>query len=86
MRQRVPSHFNCSLPKTRLAYFHIHHTGASGVLCVVGVVQTVVQMCCPQRLEVNTEKTCHLFMSREHDTRQNHNIKAANISFENLAK
>jgi len=53
---------------------------------VVGVVQTVVQMCCPQRLGVNTGKTCHLFTCHKHETRQNHNIKAANKSFENLAK
>jgi hypothetical protein len=43
-------------------------------------------MCRPQRLEVNIEKTYHIFMSHEHSTRRNHNIKAANRSFENLAE
>ena len=56
---------------------------SSAVICVV---QTVVQLCCRQRLEVNTEKTYHVFISHEHNTRQNHDIKAANKSFENLAK
>ena len=66
------------------------HTCLWLVMCrssaVVGVLQTVVQMCCPQRLEVDTEKTYRVFMSHEHSSRQNHNIKAANKSFENLAK
>jgi hypothetical protein len=37
-------------------------------------------------LEVNVEKTKYLFMSRHQTTGQNHYIKAANKSFENMAE
>ena len=37
-------------------------------------------------MEVNTEEAYHMFMSHEQSTGQNHNMKAANKSFENLAK
>jgi hypothetical protein len=37
-------------------------------------------------LEVNTEKTKYLLMSCDQNARQNHNIKAANSSLENVMK
>jgi hypothetical protein len=36
-------------------------------------------------LEVNTEKTNHIFMSHHQTTGQNHYIKVTNKSFENVA-
>jgi hypothetical protein len=37
-------------------------------------------------LEVNTEKTKYMLLSRHLNAGQNHNIKIVNRSFENLAK
>jgi hypothetical protein len=37
-------------------------------------------------LEVNTEKTKYMLMSRHQNSGQNHNIKTAHRSFENVAK
>jgi hypothetical protein len=37
-------------------------------------------------LEVNLEKTKHMLMSHHESAGQNHNIKTANRSFENVAK
>jgi hypothetical protein len=36
-------------------------------------------------LEVNTEKTEHMLLSRHQNAGQNHYVNIANISFENLA-
>jgi hypothetical protein len=36
-------------------------------------------------LEVNSEKTKYMLLSRHQNTGQNHNIKIANRSFENVA-
>jgi hypothetical protein len=36
-------------------------------------------------LEVNAEKTKHVLLSRHQNAGQNHNIKTANKSFENMA-
>jgi hypothetical protein len=37
------------------------------------------------RLEINTKKTVHVIMSCHKNTRQNHSIKTADSSFENVA-
>jgi hypothetical protein len=37
-------------------------------------------------LEENAEKTKHMFISREENAGQNHNINRANKPFENVAK
>jgi hypothetical protein len=37
-------------------------------------------------LDINAEKTKYKLLSRQHNARQNHNIKTANRSFENVAE
>jgi hypothetical protein len=37
-------------------------------------------------LEVNTEKTKYMLLSHQQNAGQNHNIKTANKSFENMAQ
>jgi ribosomal protein S2 len=49
-------------------------------------VETLTEASKEVGLEVNTEKTRYMFLSRHQNAGQNHDIKTANRCFENVAQ
>jgi ribosomal protein S2 len=50
------------------------------------ITQTLIDACKEVGLEVNTEKTKYMLLSRHRNAGQNHDVKIANRCFENVAQ
>jgi hypothetical protein len=49
-------------------------------------IETLLEACRDDALVINAEKTKYMIMSHHHNSGQNHNIRTANESFENVDK